>query len=224
MAEDRGGITGRVISETPISVIDFETTGLTPGPDRVVEVSVVRMEPGRDPAVTFDTLVDPARPMGATFVHGITDKDVAGAPTFGEIAGDLVRALSGSVVTAYNAYFDMRFLEYELSGSGLGCLPPYFCLMYLRPMLALGDRCSLGRALDRHGITNPYAHTAAGDSLASALLMEVCLQTMADLGLETYEDLAGRRRYKFVRSFRREPLAAAHAGHLDPCARLKSRW
>jgi DNA polymerase III epsilon subunit-like protein len=223
MADVRGGITGRVIAETPISVIDFETTGLTPGPDRVVEVSVVRMEPGRDPEVAFDTLVDPQRPMGATFVHGITDADVAGAPAFGEIAGDLVRALSGSVVTAYNAYFDMRFLAYELSCSGLDCRPPYFCLMYLRPMLAMGERCSLGRALSRHGIPNIHAHTAAGDSLASALLMEQCLETMADLGIETYEDLAGRRRYKFVHSFRRDPLSAAHAAHLEPCGRLKNR-
>jgi DNA polymerase III epsilon subunit-like protein len=217
------GITGRVIAQTPISVIDFETTGLTPGPDRVVEVSVVRMEPGRAPEVTFDTLVDPRRPMGATFVHGITDEDVAGAPVFGEVAGDLVRALAGSVVTAYNAYFDMRFLEFELSASGLDRLPPYFCLMYLRPMLDIGQRCSLGRALARHGIANPHAHTAAGDSLASALLMQVCLDTMADLGIETYEHLAGRRSYKFVRSFHRDPLATAHAAHLAPCARVKSR-
>ena len=35
-----------------------------------------------------------------------------------------------------------------------------------------GDRCPLGRALAEHGITHAGAHTASGDCLASASLME----------------------------------------------------
>jgi DNA polymerase-3 subunit epsilon len=223
MATRPGGITQRVIAETPISILDFETTGLNPGPDRVVEVSVVRMEPGRSPRLVFDTLVDPGRDVAATAIHGITDEDVAGAPTFAEIAGDMVRALAGSVVAAYNAYFDMRFLEYELGCSGLACAPPYFCLMYMRPMLDLGHRCALARALAEHRISHTGAHTASGDCLASAALMGQYLRAMADRNLETYGDLAGLRPYKFVRSFGRDPLPASRADHLRPCPGLKSR-
>lgn len=43
------GITQNRLDQTPIAILDFETTGLTPGHDRVVEASVVRMEPGRTP-------------------------------------------------------------------------------------------------------------------------------------------------------------------------------
>jgi DNA polymerase III epsilon subunit-like protein len=223
MASRLGGITQRVIVETPISVLDFETTGLSPGPDRVVEVSVVRMEPGRAPRLVFDTLIDPGREVAATAIHGITNEDVAGAPAFDEIAGDLVRALSDSVVAAYNVYFDMRFLEYELGCSGLACSMPHFCLMYLRPMLALGDRCPLARALAEHGIAHTSAHTASGDCVASASLMERYLGAMEALDIETFGDLAGLKRYKFVQSFRRDPLPASRADHLDPCPSLKSR-
>jgi DNA polymerase-3 subunit epsilon len=223
MACDLGGITDRVIVETPISVLDFETTGLNAGPDRVVEVSVVRMEPGRAPRLVFDTLVDPGRDVAATSIHGITDEDVADAPTFDEIAGDLVRTLSDSVVAAYNVYFDMRFLEYELGCSGLGCTPPYLCLMYLRPMLALGYRCGLGRALAEHGIIHDGAHTASGDCLASASLMQHYLGAMEARDIETFGDLAGLRPYKFVHSFRRNPLPASQADHLGPSPRLKPR-
>jgi DNA polymerase-3 subunit epsilon len=217
MARALGGITDQVIAETPISVLDFETTGLSPGPDRVLEVSVVRMEPGRSPRLVFDTLVDPGRRVAATSIHGITDEDVIGAPAFDEIAGDLVRALSDSVVAAYNVYFDLRFLEFELAGSGLACSPPHFCLMWMRPMLALGDRCGLGRALAQHGIAHTGAHTASGDCLASASLMEQYLSAMEAREIATFGDLAGLRRYKFVRSFRRDPLAASRADHLEPC-------
>jgi DNA polymerase-3 subunit epsilon len=217
------GITERVIAETPISILDFETTGLSPGPDRVVEVSVVRIEPGRAPRLVFDTLVDPGRKVAATSIHGITDEDIVGAPAFDEIAGDLVRALSDSVVGAYNVYFDMRFLEFELAGSGLACLPPHFCLMYLRPMLDLGKRCGLGRALAEHGIAHPGAHTASGDCLASASLMQQYLDAMEARDIATFGDLAGLRRYKFVRSFRRDVLSSSRADHLEPCPGLKSR-
>lgn len=47
------------IAETPVAIIDFETTGLTAGFDRVVEVSVVRVDPGDLSRVAFDTLVNP---------------------------------------------------------------------------------------------------------------------------------------------------------------------
>lgn len=64
------GISSLRIADTPVAVIDFETTGLTPGYDRVVEVSIVRIDPGSKPRVVFDTLVNPARPMAATEIHG----------------------------------------------------------------------------------------------------------------------------------------------------------
>jgi hypothetical protein len=46
------GIHDRPVARTPIAVFDFETTGLNPGHDRVVEVSVIRIDPGRPPAST----------------------------------------------------------------------------------------------------------------------------------------------------------------------------
>ncbi len=63
------GINGRAISETPIAILDFETTGLVAGVDRVVEVSVAHVDPGKEPRVVLDTLVNPMRPMAATEIH-----------------------------------------------------------------------------------------------------------------------------------------------------------
>ena len=53
------GIVDELVQRTPVAVVDFETTGLTAGPDRVIEVSIVRVEPGREPRVVLDTLVRP---------------------------------------------------------------------------------------------------------------------------------------------------------------------
>ena len=129
------GVGPLLIGDTPLAVIDFETTGLTPGVDRVVEVAVARLEPGCEPQLVLDTLVNPQRRVAATEIHGITDEDVSDAPSFAEVAGDLVEALAGCVVTAYNVYFDISFLSHELKSAGLNHVPPHMCLMYFRPRL-----------------------------------------------------------------------------------------
>lgn len=199
----------RNLYETPVAIIDFETTGLTPGYDRVVEVSVVRLDPGSEPKLVFDSLVNPRRKVTGTEVHGITDADVAGAPEFGDIAGDLIDAISGCAVSAYNVYFDMGFLEAELAGVGVRKPIPHFCLMYMRPMLNIGKRCRLDLACAEMGIELDDAHVAAADALASAKLMQRYLDAMRERELETYGDLARLKSYKFIKSFENPPLPNA---------------
>ena len=217
------GITTRLIAECPIAIVDLETTGLTPGADRVVEVSVVRLDPGQSPRLALDTLVNPMRPVAATEIHGITEDDVLDAPRFNEIVGELVDVLSGCVLAAYNVYFDVRFLEYELMNVGLKMIPPHLCLMYMRPMFGLGSRCRLDEACRAYGIEYQTQHVAAHDAQASSRLMEHYIQVMKERGISTFYDLAQLKQYRFVESFRNDPLPGALAFNLCGCERLRSR-
>lgn len=217
------GITRQLIHETPLAVIDFETTGLTPGIDRVIEVSVVRIDPGQKPKLLFDTLVNPMRSVAATEIHGITDEDVASAPRFEEIAGELVSAISDCVVAAYNVYFDIKFLRYELEHSGVFDTPPHFCLMYMRPMLGLGTRCKLEEACRLHHIDHESAHIAATDAQASAKLLQRYLEILKLKKILTFSDLADLKNYKFVNSFQFDPLRDPSAYSLTRCKRITSR-
>ena len=205
------GIGHAEIEEVPIAVLDFETTGLTPGFDRVVEVCVVRREPGREPRVVLDTLVNPLRAVAGTEIHGITDEDVEEAPTFLQVAGDLLDAVSGCVVSAYNVYFDMRFLCSELQAVGVQAEPPHFCLMYMRPMLGLGGRCTLEEACRVHKIPYRAAHIAAQDVLASTRLLVLYLSVLAERRIHTYADMASLKSYKFTKSFACDPLLESGA-------------
>jgi DNA polymerase-3 subunit epsilon len=217
------GILTLPVRKTPIAVVDTETTGLSPGRDRVVELSVVRLDPGRAPYLAFDTLIDPDRPVAATAIHGITDEDVYGAPEFHEVAGEFLRAISGCVVAAYNVYFDMRFLRFELAASNAEPEMPHLCLMYLRPMLGIGTRCPLQTACELHGIRLGTAHTASSDAMASAELMQIYLEEMRRRELATFADLAKCKRYKFVKSWSQMPVSPVHTEQYPSCSRIKSR-
>ena len=98
-------------------VVDAETTGLTFGTDKVIELAVLLFE--FDPATgeafrilaSYDGLEDPGRsiPPESTAVHGITDAMVAGQ----RLDDAAVTALLSDVaiVIAHNAGFDRPFLE-----------------------------------------------------------------------------------------------------------------
>src|SRR5439155_9599344 len=92
--ETMAAVVGQTVLDTPVSgatvaVVDIETTGLHAGADRIVEISVVRIEPGAEPTLALDTLVNPGRRVAATEIHGINDADVIDAPRFEVIAGEL---------------------------------------------------------------------------------------------------------------------------------------
>lgn len=217
------GIAERPIRDTPIAIIDFETTGLVPGKDRVVEVSVLRIDPGSEPKLALDTLVNPVRRVSGTEIHGITDEDVRDAPRFEEIAGDVLDALCDCVVASYNVYFDIRFLRYELGQVGIDGEPPHFCLMYLRPMLNIGPKCRLQEACAHFRIEFASAHVAAHDVFGAANLYEMYRDVMEELGVSTFEDLAALRSYRFSESFANDPLPASSGLGLKPGRRVVSR-
>lgn len=200
----------RPLSHTPVAVIDFETTGLSPKAGaRVVEVGVVRIEPGGDPQVVLDTLVDPEGPVHATDIHGITDDDVVGAPTFRELAGTVYEALDGAVVLAYNSAFDMAFLRAEiLRASRLSdCeLPPHLCLMWLRPLLGLGNRASLCATCEEFGLPTA-THTAADDATVAAYLWLKYREHALAGGVRTFADVASRGTHKYLTTLGNPPYS-----------------
>jgi len=100
------------------TVFDFETTGLYPySGDRICEIGAIRMEAsGREKI--FHSMVDPERKIsrGAFFVNRITPDMLKGAPKINEILPEFLAFIKGSVLVAYNAGFDMGFLESAMGG------------------------------------------------------------------------------------------------------------
>lgn len=111
-----------------ILCIDVETTGLDPSSCAIVEIAFCTVSekaiPTMDDAdVTFYRCRPPHPiPPEATEVHGITDADVADAPSFlgHPLAGALMLAVDNAdAVLGYNVSFDVSFLAAELRRGGL---------------------------------------------------------------------------------------------------------
>lgn len=153
----------------PIAVIDVETTGLFPfRHDRVVEVAAVVVRADGRIEREFVSLVNPARDIGPSSIHGLTSEDILDAPHFAEIAALLLDTLSGTVaIAAHNVRFDRQFLESEFSR--LECpLPDCFsiCTMQLAGGGKLTDCCrDYGIPLEGE------AHHAFADARAAARLL-----------------------------------------------------
>ena len=99
----------------PLVFIDLETTGINVASDRIVEISSLKISPnGNEQWMT--TLVNPGIPIPpkVTAIHGISDSDVAEAPTFKEIAKNLTSFLEGCDLAGFNAMkFDIPVLAEE---------------------------------------------------------------------------------------------------------------
>ena len=157
----------------PIAVIDVETTGLFPfRHDRVVEVAAVVVQGDGRIDREFVSLVNPARDIGPSSIHGLTSEDILHAPQFGEIASLLLDVLSGAVaIAAHNVRFDQQFLESEFSR--IDCpLPELFSICTMQ--LAGGGR--LTACCGDHGIAlEAEAHHALADARATARLLAALL-------------------------------------------------
>ena len=99
----------------PIAFFDLETTGINISNDRIVELSVLKISPnGKEEWLTSRINPEMSIPPQSTAIHGITDEDVANAPTFKEIAKKLVVFLEGCDLAGYNAIkFDIPVLAEE---------------------------------------------------------------------------------------------------------------
>jgi DNA polymerase-3 subunit epsilon len=99
----------------PLVFIDLETTGINVASDRIVEISSLKINPNGNEQ-WMSTLVNPGIPIPpkVTAIHGISDADVAEAPTFKEIAKNLTSFLEGCDLAGFNAMkFDIPVLAEE---------------------------------------------------------------------------------------------------------------
>lgn len=112
-------------------VIDFETTGLSPGyGDRIIEVGAVLISDNKI-SDRFQSLMNPGLKVSGFIEEytGITNRMLAAAPSIKEVMPRLRTFLSRHHLVAHNASFDSRFLDAELERINHRRLNEFACSM-----------------------------------------------------------------------------------------------
>jgi DNA polymerase-3 subunit epsilon len=180
-----------ILRDNDYVVLDTETTGLE-APAEIVSIAIVHA----DGTVLLDTLVKPVNPIpaDATRIHGITDADVANAPSWAEVQPKVVAAIYGTTVIAYNASYDFKMLSLADQAAGLpeknykhnarwGCAMKYYAEWWGEWSDYKNDYRwqSLSKAMTQQGLPVIEAHHAMGDVLMTLSLLK---KLIADIDAE----------------------------------------
>ena len=159
----------------PIAVIDFETTGISPGQGaRATEVAIVLLQ-GGVVVDRFQSLMKTGAwiPSFITGLTGITNAMVNAAPDAAGVMQEAACFVGSAPMVAHNAAFDRKFWQAELALAGLPAPQPFACTVLLsRRLYPQAPSHKLGVLVDYHGLPRTgQAHRALADAeMAAALL------------------------------------------------------
>ncbi len=147
--------------------LDFETTGLQPEIDRVIEVASILFQDG-EPADRFTTLVNPGIPIPDIIeeITGITNDMVADSPAESKIVDDLFKFIGDYPMVAHNTPFDLSFLKTmaERQNKALAERKLYDSLTLSRCMLYFQPSHNLSAVSDYFSLSTEGAHRAEYDT------------------------------------------------------------
>lgn len=136
------------------SIIDTETTGMRPPFSRIIDIGIIRVEHGKE-VERFQTLINPGTSV-PSFIQrftSITDEDLATAPSFDDVALQVLELLRGAVFVAHNAPFDYSFVQSEFSRLGMSFAAETLCSVRLsRALTPKAKSHNLDSVIDRYGI------------------------------------------------------------------------
>ncbi|MGA9295659.1 MAG: exonuclease domain-containing protein [Ignavibacteriaceae bacterium] len=160
------------IGQAEFSVIDVETTGLSPRTNNIIEIGIVKIS-NLKIVEKYHSLLNPGRkiPYYISNITGITNDEIFNAPFFEEIAGKISNLISTSIITGHNISFDRSFLRKEfISCDHTNINNLTLCTQKiasrLYPQLKKKSLNSVCRHLKLH---NKNAHRALSDAEVTAL-------------------------------------------------------
>lgn len=107
--------------DRPMVFLDLEATGVDVQRDRIVQVACIRLMPDGTRDV-LESLVDPLMPIPkeSAAVHGITDEQIKGQPTFRDLAPRLIEFFAGADFGGFGiCRFDLPMLGAEFKRAGV---------------------------------------------------------------------------------------------------------
>jgi DNA polymerase-3 subunit epsilon len=105
----------------PLAFFDLETTGTNIGTDRIVEISVIKLNPdGSEEVATWRVHPGIPIPLESSIVHGIYDEHIKDEKRFHELGVEIAAFIGDSDLAGYNSNkFDIPMLMEEFLRAGI---------------------------------------------------------------------------------------------------------
>ncbi|QBP41783.1 3'-5' exonuclease [Paenisporosarcina antarctica] len=157
-------------------VLDFETTGLRPGADQIIQVGAVKFRNHVQIGI-MNQLVNPLRSISTriTALTGITNSMVKNEPKIDSVINELIEFIGDLPIVAHNASFDMNFL-YALEEKVE--LPTYTVIDTLKLSRKVFNETPNHKltTLAQYLQLEHNAHDALGDCLVTAKIYQYCFK------------------------------------------------
>ncbi len=174
----------------PLAFFDLETTGINIASDRIVEISILKVNPdGSEEKYTQRVNPIIEIPKEASDIHGITNEDVLNEPSFKEIAPKVSELLKGCDLAGFNSNrFDIPLLAEEMLRAEVD--------FSMKNRLAV-DVQTIFHKKEQRTLSAGYkfycekdledAHSAEADTLATYEILKAQVAKYDDIGKNTKE-------------------------------------
>lgn len=150
-------------------VFDFETTGMKPGVNKIIEIGAVKVINGEISGI-FSTLINPEQfiPYYIENITHITNDMVANKETINTVLPKFVSFIGDFPLIAHNAKFDMSFLLSSAKKQNITINNPVLDTLYLsRKYNKECQKHNLAYLTNYFNIQLDNAHRAYFDALAT---------------------------------------------------------
>jgi len=177
----------------PLAFFDLEATGTHIGADRIVEISVIKLNPdGSEEVKTWRVHPEMPIPLESSLIHGIYDEHIKDEPIFKLIAEDVAAFISTSDLAGFNSNkFDIPMLMEEFLRAGV---------MFDLDNRHFVDVQNIFHQMEQRTLKAAYqfycgqqiinAHSAEADTRAT---MEVLIAQIAKYENKEWEDKKGNK-------------------------------
>lgn len=185
---------GTPLASVTFVVVDLETTGGSSKECGITEIGAVKVR-GGEVIGEFTTLVNPGMPIPPFIaaLTGITNADVASAPSALTAVAMFVEFAGDAAVVAHNAPFDLGFLRAACERHDLiwDHGPVVDTARLARSALQRDEvrNCKLGTLAAYFRTTTEPSHRALADARATAEVFHHLLERVGNFGVMTLEDL-----------------------------------
>ncbi|MCM0041375.1 MAG: exonuclease domain-containing protein [Algoriphagus sp.] len=176
-----------------IAFFDLEATGTNVSTDRIVEISIVKLNPDGGQQI-YTRRVNPGIPipLEASLIHGLYDKDLKNEPYFKDLAQEVFQFIGQSDLAGFNVLkYDIPLLVEEFLRSGIDFDLDKRNLLDAQKIFHLMEKRNLSAAYKFYcGKKLENAHSAEADTLATVDVFRAQIERY--LG-ESVEDLQGNK-------------------------------